>query len=40
MRIAKGVSLMSHQTQTKASVNTVMVMGLLLGGCKVGPDYT
>ena len=36
MRIAIGVSLMSHQTQPKASVITVMVMGLLLGGCKVG----
>ena len=30
---------MSHQRQPKASVITVMVMVLLLGGCKVGPNY-
>ncbi len=31
---------MSHQTQPRASVISVMVMVLLLGGCKVGPNYT
>ncbi len=31
---------MSHLTEPRASVISVMVVVLLLGGCKVGPDYT
>ena len=31
---------MSHQTQPRIFVISVMLMVSLLGGCKVGPNYT